>query len=124
MNLKRTIRDKAINTGLSGKYQIYHPASGLIILILDYIFFTGEVFLVTAPVSIGLLFFFTFLLLIFIQRKYGRDSWFKALLKAVAGAIVTSIPTPIFGTIMGSLILAVSGLNNTKKLNSDTPKNT
>ena len=63
----------------------------------------------------SLLAFATTLLGVFtIQIKLSKDNWAIALAKGVLVGIVAGIPTPIAGTFIGALILALSGLSTKK----------
>lgn len=88
------------------------PASGLLIMGLDWLLFSEEAatFGVAIPLtslagfvagSIG-----TYLL----QTRYGLDSRPAACLKSLLAGILVGIPFPLAGTLAGALILANSGL--------------
>ena len=63
----------------------------------------------------SLLAFATTLLGVFtIQIKLSKDNWAIALAKGVLVGFVAGIPTPIAGTFIGALILALSGLSTKK----------
>ena len=91
-----------------------HPASGLLILGVDWLFFapeamTGEVaVIITSPLAFVVVSAGVFL----IQRKRNQDSFGGALLKALLGGTVAAIPTSIGGTILGTLVLVLSGLSS------------
>ena len=90
----------------------YHPASGVVILALDWLafgtdFFTGFLAL---PVVCVLSFIVSFALLFVIQRKWTTDPLPTALGKAFLGAFMVGLPFPITGTLLGAAILALSGL--------------
>lgn len=91
-----------------------HPASGLLILAVDWFFFapeamTGEIAaILTSPLAFLIVTAGVFL----IQRKRNGDSVSGAFLKALLGGIVAAIPTSIGGTILGTLVLVLSGLSS------------
>jgi hypothetical protein len=90
-----------------------HPASGLLILGMDWLLFapeaaTGLGVLVTVPLAFVTVTAGVFL----IQRKRNHDSFGGAVLKALLGGVVAAIPTSIGGTILGTLILVLSGLSS------------
>jgi hypothetical protein len=90
----------------------YHPASGVVILGLDWLafgtdFLTG---LLAVPVVCVLSFILSFILILAIQRKWTKDGVPAALGKAFFGAFLVGIPLPITGTLLGAAILALSGL--------------
>ena len=90
-----------------------HPASGLLILAVDWFFFAPEAMtgqtaaIITSPLAFLIVTAGVFL----IQRSRNKDSLGGALLKALLGGIVATIPTSIGGSILGTLVLALSGLS-------------
>ncbi len=90
-----------------------HPASGLLILGVDWLFFAPEAMtggaaaLITTPLAFLIVTPGVFL----IQRRRNHDSFRAALLKALLGGFVAAIPTSIGGTILGTLVLTLSGLS-------------
>ena len=90
-----------------------HPASGALILGLDWVLFSGSVFsLGLSTPLLGLLGFgLGSLGVALLQSRYGGDSRLKSGLKGVLGGIVIGVPMPIAGTAVGGLVLALSGLN-------------
>lgn len=91
-----------------------HPASGALILAVDWVFFAPEALtaetaiVITAPLA----FLVTTAGVFWIQRKRNGDSVRAALAKAVFGGIMAGIPTPIGGTLLGTLVLVLSGRSN------------
>lgn len=91
-----------------------HPASGLLILGVDWLFFApeaatgGTAIIVTVPLAFIIVSSGVFL----IQRRRNRDAVGGALLKALLGGFVAAIPTSIAGTILGTLVLVLSGLSS------------
>ena len=91
-----------------------HPASGILILGLDWLFFSGSLLslglstLLSAGLGLGLGTAGTLLL----QRLYGADSWPKSVGKGVLAGIVVGLPFPIAGTVAGGAVLALSGLRS------------
>src|SRR6185503_8728341 len=84
-----------------------HPASGLLILAVDWFFFapeaaTAEVLaIVTAPLAFAV----TAAGVFWIQRSKNGDAWGTAAAKAIFAGVVAGIPTSIAGTILGTLVL-------------------
>ena len=90
----------------------YHPASGVVILGLDWLAF-GTDFLtgfLALPVVCVLSFIVSFALLFVIQRKWTKDTVSAAAWKSFLGAFLVGLPFPITGTLLGAAILALSGL--------------
>ena len=91
-----------------------HPASGLLVLAVDWLFFAPEALtaelaaIVTAPLA----FLITAAGVFWIQRRKSGDSVGNAALKALLGGLIAGIPTSIAGTIFGTLVLVLSGLSS------------
>jgi hypothetical protein len=95
-----------------GLRTFYHPASGVIILGLDWLAF-GTDFLTgffALPAICVLAFVVSFPLILAVQLKWTRDALPIALGKAFLGAFMVGLPFPITGTLLGAAILALSGL--------------
>ncbi|HCE43207.1 MAG TPA: hypothetical protein DET40_06645 [Lentisphaeria bacterium] len=92
-----------------------HPMSGLLILFLDYAFFVQEITIIALPFTCILGFVLSFIGIFLIQKYIDNESSGRAVAKAFFGGVVTGIPTPLFGTVFGTLILTVSGLSFLKR---------
>jgi hypothetical protein len=95
-----------------GLRTFYHPASGVVILALDWLAF-GTDFLtgfLALPAICVVAFAVSFPLILAIQLKWTRDTLPAALGKAFLGAFMVGLPFPITGTLLGAAILALSGL--------------
>ena len=82
----------------------YHPASGVVILGLDWLacgtdLLTG---LLAVPMISILSFLVSFPVIYAIQTKWSKNSVSSALGKAFLGAFLVAIPTPITGTLLGA----------------------
>lgn len=92
--------------------RFFHPASGALILGLDWVLFSGNA--LTLGLSIVALTTLGFLVATtgtgWIQARYGNDSRAKSLLKGLLGGLAVGVPFPIVGTAVGGAILALSGL--------------
>ncbi len=95
-----------------GLRTFYHPASGVVILGLDWLTFGTDLFtgFLAVPVMCVLSFLISFALIFAIQRKWSRDAIPSALGKSFMGAFLVGLPFPITGTMLGAAILALSGL--------------
>lgn len=108
-------------TGLSGWFdwltdplpkRFMLPATGLLIMGLDWLFFSEE------AASLGLAIPFTSLVgflagslgAYHLQRKYGLDSKSAATWKSLVAGFLVGIPFPLAGTVAGAWILTTSGL--------------
>jgi hypothetical protein len=90
----------------------YHPASGVVILGLDWLAF-GTDFLtgfLALPAICVLSFLVSFALVLAVQLKWTKDTIPNALGKAFLGAFLVGLPFPITGTFLGAAILILSGL--------------
>lgn len=92
-----------------------HPMSGLLILFLDYAFFVEEITIIALPFTCLLAFILCFTGVFLIQKYIDNENTGRAVAKAFFGGVITGIPTPVFGTVFGSLILFVSGLSFLKR---------
>jgi hypothetical protein len=90
-----------------------HPATGGLVLALDWLLFSGEALsLGTAtPLTATLGGLATALATYRIQSKMAGDLSRPARLKAILAGVVVALPFPVGGTILGTMILASSGLN-------------
>lgn len=95
-----------------GLSTFYHPASGVVILALDWLIFGTDLFtgFLALPAMCVIGFLATFPLVLAIQQKWSRDKLPNALGKAFLGAFMVGLPFPITGTLLGAAILALSGL--------------
>lgn len=90
-----------------------HPASGVLVLGLDWVLFSGNALtlglstLALASIGFALGGVGTGL----IQRVYHGDGMAKALLKGLLAGITVGIPLPVAGTALGGGVLALSGLD-------------
>lgn len=93
-----------------------HPASGALILALDWVLFSGNVLALGlgTPALAALGFGLGTLGVGFIQRRYGHESTGKSLGKGLLGGLTIGVPFPIAGTAVGGFVLALSGLNRWK----------
>lgn len=95
-----------------GLRTFYHPASGVVILGLDWLVF-GTDFLtgfLALPVMCVLAFLVSFPVVYVIQLKWSKDLVGPALGKAFLGAFMVALPFPITGTMLGAAILMLAGL--------------
>lgn len=97
----------------SASPNVLHPASGVLILGLDWLLFSenaitlGLSTLFNVAIGFGVAGLGTGI----IQRVYHGDGWGKATLKGLLAGIAVGLPLPIVGTAVGGGILALSGLD-------------
>jgi len=96
----------------AGLRTFYHPASGVIILGLDWLIFGSDLMtdFLALPVMCAAAFVITFPLVFAVQRKWSMNEVGPALGKAFLGAFLVAVPFPITGTLLGAAVLALSGL--------------
>jgi hypothetical protein len=96
----------------AGLRTFYHPASGVVILALDWLLFGTDLMtgFLALPWVCVLGFLVSFPLVLAIQMKWTKDELPAAFGKAFLGAFMVGLPFPITGTILGAAILALSGL--------------
>jgi len=96
----------------------FEPTSGLVILGVDWVAFGVELpasFLVLPALLVCAAAFAAAFWAVFrIQSRVG-DPPGKARLKALLGGLAAGAPFPVTGTIVGTAILVLSGLNLGKK---------
>ncbi len=90
-----------------------HPYAGIAILVLDWLLFSGNVltFGLTTPILALIGFLLGFVATFLIQLQQARDTLLAAITKGLLAGILVGIPTPIAGTLVGGLILALAGLD-------------
>ncbi len=95
-----------------GLNTFYHPASGVVILALDWMIFGTDLFtgFLALPAMCVIGFLATFPLVLAIQQKWSKDKLPSALGKAFLGAFMVGLPFPVTGTLLGAAILMLSGL--------------
>jgi hypothetical protein len=88
------------------------PATGLLIMGLDWLFFSEEAatFGLAIPFTSTVGFLAGSIGTWYLQRKYGLDAKPAALLKSIVAGVLVGIPFPLAGTIAGAWILTTSGL--------------
>ena len=97
---------------MSERRTFFHPASGAAILAIDWLFFGLEWELgpVSLVLSCAAAFAATFFVVDRVQRRWHGDEPRVARAKALFGAAAAGAPFAIGGTIVGGLILVLSGL--------------
>lgn len=90
-----------------------HPLSGLLLLVVDNIFWGVELatFELAMPISVVLSFLITGAGVMMIQRFMARNGWGMSLAKAFFCAVLAGVPWSIMGTALGGFVLMASGLS-------------
>jgi hypothetical protein len=94
-----------------------HPATGALILGLDWMLFSGTV--VSAGTAWWILSAAGFVLgtagAAFLQRRFGGDTMRMSVAKGLAAGVVVGLPLPVAGTAVGGWVLAASGLDRLRR---------
>lgn len=92
------------------------PATGLLVLGLDWFLFSGEAATVGLATPAAAVFGFLAgsLGAYHLQRRFGLDSRPVAFGKALLAGFFVGVPFPMAGTIVGAWVLATSGLATLK----------
>ena len=96
--------------------RVLHAASGAAILAIDWLLFSGNIVsggMATLP-AMALGFVLGGLSTGLIQRFAAGDSTLKSLGKGLVAGLVVGAPTPVAGTVLGGVVLAVSGLSTSR----------
>ncbi len=90
-----------------------HPASGALILGLDWLLFSGNIATLglSTVASVGTGFLLGGVGTGWIQYRYGGDHFGTSLTKGILGGLTVGLPLPVAGTAVGGGVLALSGLN-------------
>jgi len=100
-----------------------HPASGGLILALDWLLFSGSV--LSLGLSTSALALLGFVLGTVgtgvIQARYGQDGGLMSAFKGMLGGVAVGIPLPIAGTAAGGAVLALSGLDKLRRPSLSEP---
>lgn len=96
-----------------GAGSFLHPATGALILGLDWLLFSGTVATGGAALMLAVVLGLTLggIGTCCIQRFWAKERWSRALLKGMLGGMVVGLPFPIGGTLVGGAVLASSGLD-------------
>mgnify|MGYP001589635633 FL=1 len=94
------------------KPTFFHPLSGAVILVVDWLAFGADSATVglTLALTSAAAFLVTFSAVAAVQMRLRGDAPRQACLKALLGAAAAGVPLPIAGTFVGAAILALSGL--------------
>lgn len=95
-----------------GRRAFFERASGAAILTIDWLCFGLEwkLGLLSMAVMSVVAFMATYVVVWKVQTSLGGDDARRAHGKAFLGALAAAVPFPIAGTVVGGLILALSGL--------------
>ena len=99
-------------TETSGDQPLIHPLSALLLIVVDALWTMPDMAAFAWIVTIPACFLAVFLPTFFIQKLMKKDSAGKAFAVAAVLGILAAVPTPIMGTAVGAIALALSGLRN------------
>ena len=93
------------------------PATGLWILVLDWLLFSSNV--LSAWLATPVVMLLGFVLgsggAFLAQRRTANESFWSAATKAFLSGVVVGLPWPIGGTLIGGWVLLTSGLPDVRK---------
>lgn len=94
-----------------------HPATGLLILGLDWALFGGNVISLSllAPFILMAGFILGGIGGSFCQRLLARDSLLKSMGKGFLCGVLVGMPFPVTGTVVAAWILSISGISAIRK---------
>jgi len=96
------------------KEGMVHPWAALLLVGVDNLWaltgWAAFMWVITIPLSFLTVFVPTYL----IQKRWRKDSTRKALAVATFTGAVAAIPTPITGTVVGTLVLGWAGVQSLK----------
>ena len=100
-----------------GQRRFILPATGLWILVLDWLLFSSSVLSawLATPVVMVLGFVLGSVGAFLAQRKAAHDAFPSASFKALLAGVVVGLPWPIGGTLVGGWVLLTSGLADARK---------
>jgi len=89
---------------------LIHPLSALLLIVVDALWTIPDMAAFAWLVTVPACFLAVFLPSFFIQKLMKKDSAGKAFAVAAALGVLAAVPTPIMGTAVGAIALALSGL--------------
>jgi len=89
---------------------LIHPLSALLLIVVDALWTMPDMAAFAWLVTVPACFIAVFLPTFFIQKLMKKDSAGKAFAVAAALGVLAAVPTPIMGTAVGAIALALSGL--------------
>ncbi len=94
----------------------FHPLTVVIILLLDWGGFVFEIPQILSPLTLIMTFSGIFILAsvltFYIQKYFSPENPRIMIVKAIIAGLICAVPTGIMSTIIGSVILALSGFNS------------
>ncbi len=103
-------KDGAPRTEVPRDQPLIHPLSALLLIVVDALWTIPDMAAFAWLVTVPACFLAVFLPSFFIQKLMKKDSAGKAFAVAAALGVLAAVPTPIMGTAVGAIALALSGL--------------
>jgi hypothetical protein len=94
---------------------LIHPLAALVLMVIDALWTMADWATVAWIFTIPLSFFAVLLPAFFIQKHMNGDSAGKAMAVSAFLGILAAVPTPIMGTTVGAIALALSGLRSLRR---------
>lgn len=89
---------------------LIHPLSALLLIIIDSLWTLPDMAALAWVVTIPACFAAVFLPAFFVQKLVKKDPPGKSMAVAALLGILAAVPTPIMGTAVGAIALALAGL--------------
>lgn len=89
-----------------------HPLSGLLLMVVDALWTIPDMAAFAWIVTIPACFAAVAIPVYLVQKFMGKDPGGKAAAIAAVLGVLAAIPTPVTGTVVGAIVLALSGLRS------------
>jgi hypothetical protein len=96
----------------SASRQLVHPVAAVILIAVDSLWTIPDMAAFAWVVTIPLCFLAVAIPTFLVQRFVKKDSTLKAAAVASGLGVIAAIPTPITGTAVGGIVLALAGIRS------------
>jgi hypothetical protein len=97
---------------------LIHPLSAALLIAVDSLWTIADWAVLAWPVTIPLSFAAVYLPSLLIQKHFKKDSIGRSAAIAAFLGVLAAIPTPITGTMVGTLALALAGFRSLRSRGS------
>jgi hypothetical protein len=98
---------------------LFHPTTVIVMFILDWGGFVLEIPQLLSPITLVLTFLAIFsisgLATYFLQMHFAGETKRTAIIKAMLAGLICAVPAPMMSTIVGTIVLALSGFDALKE---------
>jgi hypothetical protein len=99
---------------------LIHPLSAALLIAVDSLWTLADWAAIAWPVTIPLSFLAVFVPSMLIQKFFKKDSTGRSAAVAAFLGVLAAIPTPITGTMVGTLALALAGFRSLRSKGGDS----